>query len=468
MFRGNSLRRQPTRRLTGLVALSGAFTLGVTGLAVAESGPLAGASTKAALASSPGRPLSHDRSTHVVAATSPALSITGSSFAAPAIQSWVDRTAKLFGLNVNWQVQSSVIGLNEFGARQVDVAASDIPYSSHQAQITPAFPYQYVPDVAGGLSFMFNLTGKDSHRITDLVLDAKVIDQIFLGMITAWNAPSIARINPQLAGDLPSSRIIPVYRTDGSGENYLLSDYLLHEDGANFTLARNAFGAGGTLGAGNPSVTWPTPTPGTSYNKRTYAGWAAGFPVGQNGSANAATYASALSNKGAITYVGTAYAKKHKMPVASLLNAGGDAVQPTPTNVGVALQEAQLSPDLTQNLTKVYSDTAADAYPLSAYSYLVTPCSPKLASAEHKTCDGTGTSNLSAAKGSILGNFIDYMVCAGQKPMAALGFTPLPKHLVEDDFEAVGRLQGGVQPPAPTAANCDNPTITPDRAPPQA
>ena len=309
--------------------------------------------------------------------------------------------------------------------RQVDVGASEIPYNSDQAQITPAFPYQYVPDVAGGLSFMYNLPGKDGQRISDLVLNSQVITQIFLGEITSWNAPSIARINPNLAGDLPSTKIVPVYRTDASGENYLLSDYLLHEDGSNFKAAQTAFHAGGILGAGNPSTTWPTPTPGISYVKRTYPGWAAGYPVGQNGSSNAANYVSALSSKGSITYVETSYAKEHSMPVASSLNAGGTAVQPTSANVTTALKVDRLNSDLTQNLTKVYSDTAPDAYPLSTYSYLITACSPRLASTEHRTCDGSGTSTFSQAKGSALGNFIDYLVCAGQEQMSELGFAPL-------------------------------------------
>ena len=152
---------------------------------------------------------------------------------------------------------------------------------------------------------MYNLPGKDGQRISDLVLNSQVITQIFLGEITSWNAPSIARINPNLAGDLPSTKIVPVYRADASGENYLLSDYLLHEDGSNFKAAQTAFHAGGILGAGNPSATWPTPTPGISYVKRTYPGWAAGYPVGQNGSSNAANDVSALSSKGSITYLDT-------------------------------------------------------------------------------------------------------------------------------------------------------------------
>ncbi len=43
------------------------------------------------------------------AGASPSMDSTGSSFAGVAIQNWVAQTNTLFGLNINWQVQSSVV-----------------------------------------------------------------------------------------------------------------------------------------------------------------------------------------------------------------------------------------------------------------------------------------------------------------------------------------------------------------------
>jgi len=73
-------------------------------------------------------------------AASPSLQSTGSSFAGVAIQQWVGEASTLFGLNVNWQVSSSVIGLDDYAENQIDFAASDIPYSSGQALETPTQP----------------------------------------------------------------------------------------------------------------------------------------------------------------------------------------------------------------------------------------------------------------------------------------------------------------------------------------
>jgi phosphate transport system substrate-binding protein len=391
-----------------------------------------------------------------VASASPSLNATGSSFAGIALQEWVGQAATLYGLNINWQVSSSVIGLNNFAQNQLDFAASDIPYSSGQASSTPTQPYQYMPDVAGALAFMYNLTGNNGSKITNLVLDAQVVEQIFTGEITTWNSPSIVQLNPQLQGDLPSTTILPVFREDASGENYLLSDYLLYMNGSSFRTYQDAMES---AYPGQPSATWPTPVSGQPIPPG-YPGWTNGNLVGQNGSDNAADYVSAASSNGAITYVETAYAIEHDEPVASVVNQSGNAVQPTSVNDATALEKAILYSDLTQNLTGVYTNPLPNAYPVSSYSYLVTPCSPNLAAAQKRNCSGpAGTSSFPAAKGQALGQFVAFLACAGQQKMALLGYSPLPPNLVQEDFDAVGRMNGGQEPAPVSAADCKNPYV---------
>jgi len=393
----------------------------------------------------------------VPAWASPNMQVTGSSFAGPAIQNWVGQSSTLYGLNINWQVSSSVQGLNDFGLNQVDFAASDIPYSAKESTYFPDQPYQYLPDVAGGLGFMYNLVGDNGKQITNLDLTPSLIGEIFLGQITRWNDPAIAALNPALVSLLPDTTIIPVYRSDAGGENYLLSDYLLHLDTADFKAAQKAFQSGKP---GKPSATWPTPGSDAHPDPTTYPGWSAGDPIGENGSDNAANYVAGPDGDGAITYVETAFAAEHAFPVASVQNASGSDVQPTSVNVSTALESATLNADGSQNLAGVFTDPVATAYPVSSYSYLVAPCSPALAAGQGSTCDGPKTpSPLAPAKGAALGQFVDFLACAGQEAMASLGYAPLPPALVRADFAAIGRMNGGVQPPPPTAANCANPSI---------
>ena len=387
------------------------------------------------------------------AAAFPQLQSTGSSFAGVAIDQWVGQATSLYGFNINFEVSSSVFGLNSFAQGQEDFAASDIPYSSGQADSTPSQPYQYLPDVAGALAFMYNLQGSNGQQIRNLVLNAQTLDGIFTGKITYWDDPSIKNLNPpNVALNLPHTVIVPVYREDASGENYLLSDYLLHQDGSTFQAYQHAVA---DSQAGQPSATWPLSQTGPPSGYPNYTSL-----TGQNGSDGVANYVSALSSEGSIGYLETAYAIQHNFPVASLVNASGNAVQPTSVNDATALEKAILFADLTQNLANVYSNPLPNAYPVSAYSYLVAPCNPSLAAAQKFNCAGPqGTSPFTNDRGNELGQFIAFMACAGQEKMALLGYSPLPPNLVQEDFNAVGRLNGGVQPPAPTAANCHNPYV---------
>ncbi len=51
-----------------------------------------------------------------------------------------------------------------------------------------------------------------------------MIADIYLGKITKWNDARIAKDNPGVK--LPDHQILPVYRSDGSGTNYIFTDYL--------------------------------------------------------------------------------------------------------------------------------------------------------------------------------------------------------------------------------------------------
>ena len=201
---------------------------------------------------------------------------------------------------------------------------------------------------------------------------------------------------------------------------------------------------------GQPSATWASFDDGVPPSLSSL--------VGVNGADAAAQ--GPLHTLGGISYVEYAYAKNVALPVASVVNAAGNAIQPTAQNVVEALQGATLNADLTEDLNGVFDNTAGDAYPLSAYSYFVAQCVPAQAAAQSVSCNGSGAVTMGTAQGSELAQFITYVACQGQSEMAALGYAPLPPNLVEDDFQAAGRLPGGTTPPPPTATNCPNPTIT--------
>jgi ABC-type phosphate transport system substrate-binding protein len=139
-------------------------------------------------------------------------------------------------------------------------------------------------------------------------------------------------------------------------------------------------------------------------------------------------------NVGTITYVEYSYALNTGYPVAKVLNKSGYYVEPTPNNTAVGLLKATVNTNasspayLTANLSGVYNNTDRRSYPLSSYSYIVVPT--KL--------EGTFSLN----KGRTLGAFAYYFLCEGQRQAPALGYSPLPKNLVEAGLTQVKRIPG--------------------------
>ena len=290
--------------------------------------------------------------------------------------------------------------------------------------------------------------GRLGAQITDLVLNAPTLLGIFTGSIKNWDNPAIQALNPGTT--LPNEAITAFYRSDPSGENFLLSDYFSYLDPG--PLAAFQQEADDPTTTGTPSATWAAFPNGLPHSLDNLQG-VSGADAASQGPVQA---------PGGIAYVETAYAKNVGLPVASVVNEVGNATRPSPENAVVALQGATLNADLTENLDGVFDNTAPDAYPLSSYSYFVAPCSPSLAAAEQPptTCSGNnGVSPISSAQGAELGQFIAYAVCLGQSKMALLGYAPLSEQLVEDAFAAIGRINGATEPPPPNATNCPNPTI---------
>ena len=383
----------------------------------------------------------------------PQLNATGSSYASVAMSEWEGLFNEQDGGNVNFTVSSSIVGLNDFCNQTVSFALSDLSYAAGLSDCSPSqvpYPYQYIPDVGGSLAFEYNLQGPNGKRITDLVLNAPTLLGIFTGSINNWDNAAIQALNP--GTPMPDEAITAFYRSDPSGENYLLSYYFSDLDPGPLSAFQQVADVPTT--PGTPSATWADFTNGVPPNLDSL--------IGVNGS-DAASQEPLLTH-GGISYVETAYSKNVGLPVASLVNEAGDAVQPTAENGIEALQGATLNADLSENLTGVFDDTAADAYPLSSYSYFVAPCSPSFAAAEQPptTCSGdnSGVSPISTSQGAELGQFIDFAVCSGQAHVAQLGYAALPEQLVEDAFAAIGRIDGATEPPPPTATNCPNPTIT--------
>ena len=156
----------------------------------------------------------------------------GSSWAANAIDA-MRVNVKQFGITVDYNPSGSSAGRKNFLNGTVDFAASDIPFvfnpEDGSAPENPApGSYAYMPVVAGGTAFMYNLK-INGKRVTNLRLSGENVSKIFTGAITMWNDPAIAADNPGLV--LPARAIVPVVRSDGSGSTAQFTKWMIAQHG---------------------------------------------------------------------------------------------------------------------------------------------------------------------------------------------------------------------------------------------
>lgn len=348
---------------------------------------------------------------------------SGSSWSAVALDQWA-RDVKKNGIQINYSGTGSTAGRSDFRQGLTDFGVSEIPFQlkpeDGSAPETTTRPYAYMPIVAGGTSFMYHLT-RNGKRLTNLRLSGETIAKIFTGKITKWNDPAITKDMGGVA--LPDKKITPVTRSDGSGTT------------AQFTL---------WMDDQYPDLWRPF------FKKRGLTSFYPSFPgaKAQNGSNGVANYVAASYGDGAIGYVEYAYALNAGYPAVKLKNKSGYYVLPTASNVAVALTKASINSDLTQNLEGVYNHPDKRAYPMSSYSYMILPTSAQ--------------APFNKDKGKTLSTFINYFLCEGQRKAPELGYSPLPKNLVQAAYDQVEKIPGHIELGARDGKfldQCNNPTF---------
>lgn len=362
------------------------------------------------------------------------ISGAGSTWSSNAMDAWTGDVASN-GMTVNFEASGSSAGRAAFKNHTKDFAVSEIPYGiPDQGNTDPApadVSFAYMPIVAGGTSFMYNLSIK-GKQVTNLRLSQENVAKIFTGVITNWGDPAIAADNPTLT--LPKIAIVPVVRSDGSGTTAQLTTWMNTQQSGLWDAFCKRTGRNQTP-CGVTSF-YPN-LPGSRFQYLALSTGVAGFVAQHN-------------NAGSITYVEYSYAKLFGFPVAKLLNSSGYYVPPEAGNVAVALGAARINSDLTQELSGVYSNADKRTYPLSSYSYMIVPVDKVSAATTFNT-----------DKGKTLGDFTYFFLCKGQKEVTKLGYSPLPKNLVQAAMAVVARIPGS-QKTSNSLAGCDNPTFSAD------
>lgn len=225
-----------------------------------------------------------------VAQTANAVEMTGAgaTFPYPIYSKWAEAYKVATGTNLNYQSIGSGGGIKQIQAKTVDFGASDMPLEP--ADLEKSNLTQF-PAIIGGEVMAINLPGIEKGQLT---LDGPTIANIYLGKITAWNDPAIAKLNPGVK--LPGMGIAVVHRSDGSGTTFIFANYL-----------------------SKVSPEWKQ-----KVGESTAVEW----PVGLGGKGNEGVAALTMQTKGAIGYVEYAYALQNNLVYTKLVSASGKTLQP--------------------------------------------------------------------------------------------------------------------------------------------
>ncbi len=255
----------------------------------------------------------------------------GSTFVQPLVSAWTPALGSAFGYSVQYSGVGSGAGIAAITNHQVDFGASDAPLTPDQQ--TACGDCVQIPWALSAMAIAYNVPGGPTH----VNLDGATISKIFLGQITNWNDPAIKALNK--GASLPDLKITPVFRSDGSGSSYALTDYLSSVSG-----------------------TWKTKV-GVSTQPA--------FPAGQGAKGSAGVAGLISRTNGAIGYVDIAYAITNHIHFAAVKNRAGKFLYPSLRRIAAAAQAFPKVPANNELHIVNPPKSATLAYPISTYTYVI-------------------------------------------------------------------------------------------------
>ncbi|MFZ0882243.1 MAG: phosphate ABC transporter substrate-binding protein PstS [Candidatus Acidiferrales bacterium] len=313
------------------------------------------------------------------------LNAAGATFPYPIYSKWFDvyHTAHP-NIQINYQSIGSGGGIRQLQAGTVDFGASDGPMSDEQLAQSK-FKILHFPTVLGADVPSYNIPGVTG----ELNFTQKALAGIFLGTITKWNDPELAKENPGV--NLPNADIVVVHRSDGSGTTYIWTDFLSKVSDE----WKNKVGKG-------TSVNWP---------------------VGLGGKGNEGVSGLVKQTPDAIGYIELVYAAQNGLAFGKVQNAAGKFVKADLAGVTAAAAGAAKSmPD--DFRVSITNAPGATSYPVSSFTWLLIP--------EHID---------DAAKRDAIKGFLKWMLTDGQKYNEGLTYAQLPKSVVEKELKAISLVQ---------------------------
>jgi len=303
----------------------------------------------------------------------------GATFPYPMYSKWFNEYHNLHSdIQINYQSIGSGGGIRQVTAGTVDFGATDGPMTDEQIQASK-IKLLHLPTVLGSVVPAYNISGVSQ----EVKFTPDILAGIFMGKITNWSDPAIAKANPDVK--FPNESITVIHRSDGSGTTYVWTDY----------LSKISQDWQGTTGKGT-SVKWP---------------------VGVGGKGNEGVAGMLRQLPGSLGYVELIYAVQNKIPYGSVKNSSGQFIKASLESTTAAAAGVKMPADFRVSITNAPGKTA---YPIASFTWLLVPIDPP-----------------DKNKGKILKDFLFWMLDQGQTMTQTLSYAPLPKEVVEKEKAAI-------------------------------
>jgi phosphate transport system substrate-binding protein len=306
----------------------------------------------------------------------------GATFPYPIYSKWFTEYSTAHpGVEINYQSIGSGGGIKQFCSGLVDFGASDMPMTNDLIAGCKE-KLVHIPTVLGAVVPVYNVPG-----VSNLRFSGPLLADIYLGKVTMWNDPAVAKDNPGVS--LPDTKIIVVHRAEGSGTSFIFTDYL-----------------------SKVSKDWAG-GPGASS--------APGWPVGVAGKGNEGVAGLVRQVPGTIGYVELIYALQNKMTSGAVQNAAGNWIVASIAGVTEAAASIKQMPaDYRVSITNA---PGADAYPISSFTYLLINLHPA-----------------DAAKEKVIRDMLSWIIKSGEGEVSALSYAPLPDSVASKVLQTVYAL----------------------------
>jgi phosphate transport system substrate-binding protein len=320
---------------------------------------------------------------------------TGSTLLYPLFNLWVpDYTKAHPGVRITTQGTGSGTGIAQAISGVAQIGASDAYMSDGQIKQNPSI--LNIPLAISAQTVNFNVPGLNKDH---LKLDGPVLAGIYSGAIKNWDDAAIKALNPGVK--LPNHTIVPIHRTDGSGDTFIFSQYLSFSDSK----------WNGSVGYGT-TISWPAVQGG----------------VGANG--NPGMVQACQQTPYSIAYIGVSFhaqVAKADLGTAMLKNRAGKFLLPTPKTVSAAADGLIAKTPADERLSLVFAP-GAESYPIINYEYAIV--NAKQANPEQ-----------AKAIKEFLGWAVESDGGNAAKYLDAVRFIALPKHIQELSKAQIAKIQ---------------------------